>query len=425
MAKTITPHLFLAPCIVLGGTVGALGMWAATLPMQPASIAPGTVQATGERQPVQSATDGKVAELLVGEGATVEAGQVLLRFDPVEARAAVDRLLGRLFVATATRARALAALALDDRIAAVQPVTGSTDPRWPAALRTQAAILKTTIDDLRRHHADIDRQAAEAGRQLDALQAERTAVQHQLDLAGDALGRLTALHNKKIATRAAVSEAEGRCAALRARLARLDAERAEIRRSLTALSGRKQAREAGIREAAGRTLDAMEARLLDLEPDLMQAQAALDHQEVRSPATGRVFQLAVRTRGAVVRRGMVLAEIVPAEGAPVVLAKLDPRDADSVTTGDPARVRLTGANPRRTLPLNGVVRRVAPDASLDPAGGRYHEVEITLRDAAAGRSLRLVSGAPAEVIVLGPPRTVWQSLAAPLAAAADRAMREQ
>ena len=342
MPLSSTARLFVAPSAVLGLTVAALGLWATSLPLETASIAPGIVKATGDRLTVQAALDGEIAEVLVGEGAEVETGQVLLRYDAVERRAAFDRLVGRYLMALASRSRAVAELGLRDTLPETKPTIGAQDRRWHAAQKTQAALLRTSISDLRRHHVDIDRQIADGQMQLEALVSERRAVEQQLALARDAQERLSALERKKIATRTSVSEAHGRRAAFEARLAQLDGERAEIRRSLSALSSRKQERAAQVRDSAGRALEAAEASLFDLEQELARAGADLRRLEVRAPTAGRVFQLSVRHAGAVVRTGTVLAEIVPTQGQPAILAKLDPRDVDSVAPGDRARVRLTG-----------------------------------------------------------------------------------
>ena len=74
-----------------GGTLA----WASTARLDSAVTAAGTVVAAGKRKVITLVESGTLRDLLVREGDLVAAGQVLLRLDDVQARAAAAARHGR------------------------------------------------------------------------------------------------------------------------------------------------------------------------------------------------------------------------------------------------------------------------------------------------------------------------------------------
>ena len=69
--------------------VGGLGGWAAVASISSAVIAPGLIVVDGHGKKVQHPTGGVIGEILVKGGSTVEAGEVVIRLDPTQTRAAL------------------------------------------------------------------------------------------------------------------------------------------------------------------------------------------------------------------------------------------------------------------------------------------------------------------------------------------------
>lgn len=88
--------------------VGVAGGLAATVNIAGAIIASGTLVVDTQVKPVQHLKGGVVQEILVRDGDSVEAGQVLLRFDGTQARANLAIIRKRLkeLSAVATRLQA-------------------------------------------------------------------------------------------------------------------------------------------------------------------------------------------------------------------------------------------------------------------------------------------------------------------------------
>ena len=88
--------------------VGGVGGWAATTQLAGAVIAPGTIVVESSVKKVQHPTGGVVGEILVREGAEVEAGQIVLRLDDTVTKATLGVVRSQLDELMAREARLLA-----------------------------------------------------------------------------------------------------------------------------------------------------------------------------------------------------------------------------------------------------------------------------------------------------------------------------
>ena len=103
--------------LALALMLGSLGLWSITTVIGGAVIAQGQVTVKAQPQEVQSLEGGTVQDILVKNGDTVRAGQVMVRFDPTLTAA-------NLGIAQSKLADALALMA---RLQAVQLGTTSVD----------------------------------------------------------------------------------------------------------------------------------------------------------------------------------------------------------------------------------------------------------------------------------------------------------
>ena len=84
--QSIRRHLLITVVVVVL-LVGGLGGWAATSEFSGAVIAQGQLVVDTSVKKVQHPTGGVVAELLVRDGHTVKAGDVVIRLDDTQTRA--------------------------------------------------------------------------------------------------------------------------------------------------------------------------------------------------------------------------------------------------------------------------------------------------------------------------------------------------
>jgi multidrug efflux pump subunit AcrA (membrane-fusion protein) len=141
---SITGHVVFATCVVALLVFG-LGGWAAMANLSGAVVAPGTFVVERNVKKVQHSYGGIVAEINVKNGDHVEAGQVLLRLDPVQIRSEIAIIRSQL---TELAARAARLTAERDNLPAVVLPAGFIEQSPDAA--TAAAGEIRLFDENRR-----------------------------------------------------------------------------------------------------------------------------------------------------------------------------------------------------------------------------------------------------------------------------------
>ena len=152
------------------------------------------------------------------------------------------------------------------------------------------------------------------------------------------------------------------------------------------------------------------------------------HAEVRAPLSGAVSAVHVKTVGAVVQAGTMLAEIVPSEAEYLVRAQINPQDIADVQPGQVARISLAAYDPSRYGVVMGVVRRVASNTTQPENAMPFYETIIAIPEVAFTKSPDepvISSGMPLQVDILGGKRTVMEYIMTPIQKSLATAFREK
>jgi HlyD family type I secretion membrane fusion protein len=155
--------------------------------------------------------------------------------------------------------------------------------------------------------------------------------------------------------------------------------------------------------------------------------AKVRHADVRAPADGIVTAVHVKTVGAVVQAGTVLAEIVPDEQAVLVQARILSEDIGGVYPGQIAQVSLSAYDVSRYGNLEGEVQRIAQNTTQEQNMPPFYETLIAIPKPKLSKSddeVEIVPGMTVMVDLIGQKRTVLNYIMTPLNRAAGAAFRE-
>jgi len=171
-----------------------------------------------------------------------------------------------------------------------------------------------------------------------------------------------------------------------------------------------------------------QARLLEVIPRLMNAQAVLNRIQIRSPYTGRVVGLNIFSVGGVINRGEKILDVVPDQDSLVVEAQIGVDDISDVHPNARAEVHLT-AYKQRIIPIvHGDVIQVSADRLTDPkTGNPYYTalVRVDEQELAALPNIQLYPGMPAQVQIPTTERTAFQYIVGPLVMSFNQAFRQK
>jgi HlyD family type I secretion membrane fusion protein len=171
----------------------------------------------------------------------------------------------------------------------------------------------------------------------------------------------------------------------------------------------------------------IDARIAELREREIAAVDRLSRTELRAPASGLVYDLAVHTVGGVIGSGETILSLVPEDEEMMVEVRVSPTDIDQVTIGQPARLRLTAFNQRTTPEFEGQVTAMAAAATRDPVSGRdfyLGTVEIT-SDLEPLGDKTLIPGMPVDVLLVTGERSALSYLVKPFADQMAKAFREE
>ena len=412
--------------------LGVFGLWSVTTVIGGAVIAQGQVTVKAQPQEVQSLEGGTVQAILVKNGDTVRAGDVMVRFDPTLTTANLGIAQAKLADALALAARLQAEqLGLPSIDFSAQTVLGAALP-FPAPdlglpaegqrkiFTARAAVLAGQRDRLAETLAQDDSQ-------LQGLNGQITAKHEEITLTEAQITNQQSLVDQGLARQSALSDLRRSYADLLGQLSALEADRAKLtaaRRDsqLETLQG-----ERNFAQQVATDLRDASAKVQELVPEIVTRRDQLAHTEVRAPMDGVVHEMKVATIGGVVAPGATLVEVIPLGQGFTFEVQVDPKGIDQVHKGQEADLVLSSFDPRTTPRLKATVTNVPPDAVTDQHSGRsYYRVELSVSPKELARigDQHLVPGMPITAYLATSSRSVLTYLLHPLASQLDMAFRE-
>lgn len=421
--------------MILGGAVIAvfvfgLGLWASLDKLATGITAVGEVRADTMRKTLRQREIGTVKQILVAEGQQVKAGQPLLLFNDVEARAAVDVLQNQYDTMITQNARFNAEATGASTISFPAEITARVgQPAVAQLIRDQEFLFTTRRQVYESQTAVLAQRVEQQLTQVSGQQAQLDSILEQQRLTQEELDGYRKLNEQGFAPKTLVlryersmAELSGRKGQLQADIARIRQQMGETRLQLTQLRNERQNQSAeGLRDS--------QARLADVIPRLTAARQSLAATVVRAPVDGHIFNLTQFTIGGLVGAGENVMDVVPL-GAPLtVTAMIRPEDVDEVRVGMTTKVRLTGLNQRFNDALDGTVSVVSADRiTNEKSGAAFYRIDVRIDPAELKKlkkGVQMTPGMPATVTVVGGNRSVMGYLISPITSTWEDAFREE
>jgi len=293
----------LAAVLVL---VGVLGSLAATIHLNGAVIASGTLVVDSYVKPIQHLKGGTVGEILVRNGDKVEAGQVLLRLDDTQARATVSIVSRRLRQLAARTARLSAERDGRETFAFPDLVKQAPPEERETLMQGEQRLFEDRRASLSGQVAQLRERIRQLGQQADGLVAQQEGKRQAIEIIGKELASLEPLLKQGIIPATRVYALQRDAADLTGELGNLVASAAEVKGKIAETElqiiqlgdDRRSEVSDQLRQAQSDTGEYAE-RLVAVEDDLK-------HIDIRAPQAGIVHQLSVHASGAVVQAGAAI-----------------------------------------------------------------------------------------------------------------------
>jgi len=231
----------------------------------------------------------------------------------------------------------------------------STDLAPSALEKGQRIVIKEKIAQLEHQIIGGDAQVKAYRSQLESTRKEIESILPLVDQGLIARPRFLQLERS-------AAGLEGQAADMLANIAKLRQAIAEQKQQIAQLDNDRMTE-------VTKDLRDTQAKLLEVIPRLMNAQAVLNRIQIRSPYTGRVVGLNIFSVGGVINRGEKILDVVPDQDSLVVEAQIGVDDISDVHPNARAEVHLT-AYKQRIIPIvHGDVIQVSADRLTDPKTG--------------------------------------------------------
>ena len=399
-------------------------LWASLAQIDEVVRAEGAVVPSENVQVVQSRLPGSVVAISAKLGDRVSKGEVLFKIEDEDVIANFDD----------NEIQRLTALAGIIRLEAEREALDDISfPEWlntaaPDIVAQERALFRgrqiakqgerdVLIQESESLRRAIEERAAEAelaGRQLLKIQEEREIIAPLVERGFEPKLALLSID-------ARIEDVMGRKRLAELAKRRMQSDLETQTRKLTSLDNRYRA-DAETQLVEMRTIAAQsEARLNALKGKVAYA-------EVKAPADGVVSAVHVKTIGAVIDAGTVLAEVVPFEDEITIRAQVMLDDVAKINVGQKVRVSLSAFDVSRYGALDGVIEQIASNSTQEQNMPPYFVAMVKIPNPVfpnSGFRPEITPGMGGVVDVLGDKRTVIGYILSPIQRAQSIAFREK
>jgi HlyD family secretion protein len=410
--------------------IGGFGIWAVFSQIAGAVVASGRVEVDRNRQIVQHETGGVVSSIIVDEGDTVAAGDLLIRLDPQQLVSRLAIIEGQLFELMARRGRLEAERDVSAEVAFEEELlaAGQRNPDIQELMRGQRNLFDARRSSAAQQIEQLDKRKSQISAQITGVVAQEESLLLQMELIEEELGNLQSLLDRGLATASIVLSLERERARLRGQIGELGASKAEALERTTEIDIEILKLGTATREEAITHLRDLRYQELELAEQRRALRAEIDRLEIRAPVSGIIYGLQVQTPRSVVRSAEPLMYLVPQDRPLIIATRVMPTNIDQITVGQQVKLRMSALDQRTTPELIGKIIQISADALDDEITGQtFYRAEITLSSTELKKlpeGTILLPGMPVEAFIRTGDRSPMAYLIKPMADYFARAFRE-
>ncbi|PHZ86278.1 HlyD family type I secretion periplasmic adaptor subunit [Paremcibacter congregatus] len=398
-------------------------LWASLAELDEVTRATGRVVPSKQIQVIQNLEGGIIKEILVKQGDSVKAGDVLVRLDRTQFDADFNRNEEEFMMLKSSLIRLTAESQFE-----VPEFEPSFTEKYPTLVineqnlyHARRAEFEASISSLSARLKQIEQSAIEAEISLiSARSAEKTTAAE--------VEMLKPLVEKGIEPRLELIRAEQRLIQAEGdhKIAALNVGKAA--KSVEEVNLQIEAARQKFRASALTELNDAQNQINKLLDALPALSDKVDRTNVIASTDGTINRVLVSTVGGVIKPGMPIVELVPLDDTLLIEAEVQPSDIAFLRPGQPARVKLTAYDYSRYGSLDAEVENISPDAIMNEQKQNVYIIKIrtTENSLMTGEGdFPILPGMVAEVDILNGKKSIMRYLMNPVLKLKDNAFRER
>ncbi|WP_032095328.1 MULTISPECIES: HlyD family type I secretion periplasmic adaptor subunit [unclassified Alteromonas] len=395
-------------------------VWAYFAEIDEVAKGDGKVIPSQQLQVLQSYDGGIVQNILVTEGETVEAGQVLLRVDPTRFLSSLEENTTQ-FAALAAKVQRLSALTQGSALRFNRELL----EKAPEIAKNERRLYNSNLAELDEVAAGSDSRITQRRQDVEEERASLSQYKSMLLLSKKEL-----TVTKPLLASGAVSEIE--ILRLERQIVELEGNitksKVAIERGLNAIEEVIIAKE----ESRLKLINRWNQELTDATAEmatLQQSQTGLEdvvsQADIKSPINGTVQRLLINTVGGVITPGSEVVELIPQDDKLIVEAKVSPKDIAFIREGLPAILKFSAYDFSIYGGMSAEVQHISADAITNDKDETYYLIRLETKKSVADESWTILPGMVVQVDILTGKKTVLNFILSPLFNVTSSALRER
>ncbi|WP_297472786.1 HlyD family type I secretion periplasmic adaptor subunit [Ferrovum sp.] len=403
--------------IVLGG-VGGFLLWAIFAPLDQGVAVSGVVEVATNRKQIQYQPGGIVEAILVKEGDTVKAGQVLVRINDTQAKAQAEMSRTQYDSDLAVQARLEAERDGKATVRFPQALLAhQDDPRVKDDMALQQQLFAARRSALQNELSAMDENIAGLEQQAAGLEAARSSRTQQLQYLTEQIDNMRDLVKEGYVAKSRFLDLQRNQAEVNGILAEESGRLGYTQRQAAEMKLKKTQRLEDYQKDVRQQLTEVEKEAITIQHRLSSQDFDLSNTEVKSPVDGTVVDLKVFTQGGVVSPGVPMMEVVPSHDALIIEGRIPLELIDKMHPGLEVDMTFPAFNRNTTPHIPGRVIEISADRLTDQKTGQSYytmRAEVTEKGAKLLGNLQVRPGMPVEAFVRTGNRTMMSYLLKPM-----------
>ncbi len=375
---------------------------------------------------IQPLNAGVVTAIHVREGQKVDAGDVLLTLDSTITEAELERLRVQLEGVQQDIQRTEL---LQQRLQAPQrPASALAKAQLQPLSLPQQQALDSSWLEYQARQLSVQRQSDKLLAEVDTTKLNISRIEKTMPLITEQADSVQKLLEKSLASRSQYLELElnriNQAESLTIEKAKLQQLAAAIRES----AQQQQVLQAEVQRQLSEAQNQYHRDASALTQELIKAQNTNSQQQLLSPVSGTIEQLALTTIGGVVTPAQELMRVVPQDQQLIAEAWLLNKDIGFVEVGQTAEIKLESFEFTKYGVIDGEIIAVSTDAVEKEGLGLVFPLKVSLKQhhiRAGNKTVPLGAGMTVTVEVKTGERRVIEFLLSPVIKAVDEGVRER
>lgn len=403
--------------------VGVMGVWANYAVLDEVTRGNGRVVPSSKVQVIQNLEGGILAEILVREGDTVEAGDILVRIDNTAAQANVRDLQSQYYTLQATVERLEAEQQGRD-----MKLSDEVRENAPVAVADQESLFGFRRRQLEAQVAVLEAQAKQRAQEISEMESRRRQLQRSLELAREEQAITAPLVRNGVMPRVDLLRIEREVADLEGEISTIGVSIPRLRSAAAEARERIEEVRLSAKSEVAKELNQARAELKSVRETLFAGRDRVTRTEVRSPVHGTIKEIKHTTLGGVIRPGEDILEIVPLDDRLLVEARIRPTDIAFLRPDQPAMIKVAAYDFSIYGGLKAKVEHISADTIKDDQGESFYRVYLRTDENTLthqGKELPIIPGMTTTVEILTGEKSVLDYILKPILKARERALRER